>query len=88
MKVRQTNDGMHLCLLCLSVIECMCIESDGSYVFCATADIPSDAEAEARSQHIEEPEPLPVDTGKPESLEQVSRIGTFWYICGTVCHLV
>ncbi|KAI5623875.1 protein-methionine sulfoxide oxidase mical3a isoform X4 [Silurus asotus] len=37
-------------------------------------DIPSDAEAEAHSQHVEFPELLPVDTVKPESLEQVSRI--------------
>lgn len=88
MKVRQTYDGLRLRLLCPSVVECMYIESDGSYVFCATADIPSDAEAEARSQHIEEPEPLPVDTEKPESLEQVSRIGTLWCKSGTEHHLV
>ncbi|XP_047678334.1 protein-methionine sulfoxide oxidase mical3a isoform X7 [Tachysurus fulvidraco] len=37
-------------------------------------DIPSDAEAEARSQHVEDPELLPVDPEKPEILEQVSRI--------------
>ncbi|XP_060734136.1 protein-methionine sulfoxide oxidase mical3a isoform X23 [Tachysurus vachellii] len=37
-------------------------------------DIPSDAEAEARSQHVEDPELLPVDPEKPEILDQVSRI--------------
>ncbi|XP_072551006.1 protein-methionine sulfoxide oxidase mical3a isoform X4 [Salminus brasiliensis] len=36
-------------------------------------DIPSDAEAEARSQRIDDAEPLPVDAGKPESIELVSR---------------
>ncbi|KAI4904471.1 hypothetical protein NFI96_015129 [Prochilodus magdalenae] len=36
-------------------------------------DIPSDAEAEARSQRVDEAEPLPVDTGKPESTEHVSK---------------
>lgn len=45
------------------------------YVLCAVEDIPSDAEAEARLHHVEEPEPLPVDNGKLGSLEQVSRIG-------------
>ncbi|XP_053355820.1 protein-methionine sulfoxide oxidase mical3a isoform X26 [Clarias gariepinus] len=37
-------------------------------------DIPSDAEAEARLQHVEVPEPLSVDPGKPESIEQTSKI--------------
>ncbi|XP_049339591.1 protein-methionine sulfoxide oxidase mical3a isoform X6 [Astyanax mexicanus] len=36
-------------------------------------DIPSDAEAEARSQRVDDAEPLPVDTTKPESIEHVCR---------------
>lgn len=72
-------------------MQCVYIESDSScflYVFCATDDIPSDAEAEAHFYHVEDPEPLPVDTGKPESLEQVLRIGTVCCKLGTVCHFI
>lgn len=44
--------------------------------FCAIEDIPSDAEAEARLQNVENPEPLPIDIRKPHNLEQATRIGT------------
>lgn len=55
---------------------------------CALDDIPSDAEAEGRSQHVEDPELLPVDPEEPEILEQVSRIGMLWCKLGTVCYLI
>ena len=42
--------------------------------FCVADDIPSDAEAEARS-HSVDAEPLPVHTGKPESFEHVPKKG-------------
>lgn len=50
------------------------------YDFYVTDDIPSDAEAEARSQRLDDAECLPLDAGKPESIEHVSKKGMLLYM--------
>lgn len=83
MKVRQVAKGMpmgaaNVCTLGMTADLC----------FCATEDIPSDAEAEARLQNVENPEPLPIDIRKQHNLEQANRIGTVSCKPETVCHFV